>query len=706
MLSLTVDSFRQFLCLVCLLLLPASQVLAELAYSDPLSPADQDDEFSLPAEVPFYQIGQRIHQIEAEMAQAQADLQQLAPLQPAKQLDEFGYHSDYIPAVSGVPEQPLWTIDIDRAISNRRILGFVMVPAIDERAQDLKAYAFPKRFRIVSINSKGVPGEVYVDWTEEDFPDPGMRPVVFKFPSQYALDAATISRKGLRLEVFAGLEENGLEYFSLARVHLIRTAEVQWPRKVEVSSSFESAPYWGADYLASSRHTLGMPLTGQAEGRGDLTVPMPLSKLPQPLVIRIQLDDVDAFGWVNFFPGQSPDGIGVPGYGFPRELRLYRVVKRAHQPGFRRFAVQDQVLPKNPGSNMLRLTDAGRSLVALEIECNDFPEYQGQAVFAMGEIELFMRGRNLSLGRPVSVSGLEFDSDYDWGLLVDGRVNGRKTLALIEWIEQLAAAKPHEARLAFLQAEHERLTARWQQLSRHLWLAFGLLSFLGLLAFVGLMRYSRRLAQQRLRRQVNSDLHDDVGSSLGSISLIVEQLQHADLNEEVREDLHDLSLMTREAWASLREVVWGIDQDSIRLPVLIQKLTERAQRVLAGAEIFVVTPPDCPNSGVSLTFKRHILMYFKEVVHNCARHAQATQVDLKFEIVGSALRISVRDNGVGFDVEQNTNGIGLASLHNRAHEMGAVFVLNSQLGVGTSVELTVPLKSLLNRTDHSYKTSN
>ncbi|CAA6677618.1 Unannotated [Lentimonas sp. CC4] len=683
----------------------SNSVQAFEGYSDPLQPADIDVVPVLP-DVSIFQIASRLQQVEALIDQETQTLKALAPHEPAKQFNAFGYHSDYIPTVTGVPEEPLWTLDFDRNMHNRRILGVVMVPAIDQRSSKLEGYAFPKRFRITSVNPGGKSGEVYVDWTTQDFPNPGMRPVVFKFPSQYAQGVSQVSKKGLRLEVFAGNEEEGLEFFSLARVHLIRTYELHWPRLVSVSSSFESAPYWGAAYLATSQHTLGMPLSAKNGSWGDLVMEVPASKLEKPLVIRIDLEEADQLGKLNLFPGHNPDGIDVPGYGFPRTIRMYRIAMDAKSGKLQRYPLETEGILQNPGNNMLRINGLGLDLSALEIECNDFPVYQGQAIFALGEIELFMRGRNFSLGQSVEIRGVDFETPPDLSLLVDGRVDGRTILPLFQWVEQMAAGKPYEARLQQLEAEHAHLAKRWQLIRQWGLIILGVVVTLGMLAFVIFMLRSRKHAQARLRRQINSDLHDDVGSSLGSISLIAEQLQHADVDETVREDLCDLTLIAREAWASLREVVWVIDEDSIRLPLLIQKLTDRANRVLAGVEISVEVPENCPDQVVSLPFKRHMIMYFKEVVHNCARHAHATKVCLEFRVAEQGLEVSVRDNGCGFDVTQASTGLGLESLQNRAHEMGGELELGSRIGEGTWVILRVPLKALLNKSDHAYKTSN
>jgi signal transduction histidine kinase len=679
------------------LVLLGSRAPAFEGYSDPLHSPAEAQVSAVPA-VPVFKILARLKQVDAQIEQETQALTSLAPLQVGKQFDTFGYHSDYIPAVSGVPDEPLWTLDFNAGV--HPTVGCVMVPALDQRSSDLKGYAFPKRFRICSLDERGRRDRVYVDWTAQDFPDPGMRPVYFAF----APEDGPMSE--LRLEVFAGHDENGLEFFALGRIHMIRQDEQQRIRRVLASSSFESAPYWSADYLASPRHTLGMPLSTKHGAGGNLILKLPAARLPEPLVIRVELDQTDMLGWVNLYPGQSPDGIDVPGYGFPKEMRIYRLVKKTSGTGYRRFAVEGRAELKNPGNNMLRLAGYAKEVDVLQIECNNFPVYQGQAVFSLGEIEIIKGRRTLSKDSRVNMRGIKLEEPRDLAALVDGAVGGRDILLLPEWLQQLAAGKPHEARIRALNSEKLVLIERWQQVRRVLLIGLIALLSTGVSAVIFFMLRARKQADIGLRRQISSDLHDDVGSSLGSISLMAGQLEGWAADARVKDGLMDLGLMAREACASLREVVWMTDQRTIRLPALIQKLSERAERVLSGADLSVEIPADCPDEVVSLTYKRHLIMFFKEVVHNCARHAQATRVSVAVSVAGRELQIRVVDNGCGFDTSKPSNGWGLASMKKRAKEMGGAMDLSSRPGEGTTITLKIPLAALSKEPNKAYKTSN
>jgi signal transduction histidine kinase len=89
--------------------------------------------------------------------------------------------------------------------------------------------------------------------------------------------------------------------------------------------------------------------------------------------------------------------------------------------------------------------------------------------------------------------------------------------------------------------------------------------------------------------------------------------------------------------------------------------------------------------------RRHVLLFFKEVVTNVARHAAATAVRVEIEAVKGHFRMSIRDNGRGFDPRQPRAGRGLKSLQYRAGELRGAFQVQSVLGGGTEIELSLLL---------------
>jgi signal transduction histidine kinase len=84
----------------------------------------------------------------------------------------------------------------------------------------------------------------------------------------------------------------------------------------------------------------------------------------------------------------------------------------------------------------------------------------------------------------------------------------------------------------------------------------------------------------------------------------------------------------------------------------------------------------------------------QEAITNALRHAQATQIDVELRCEKGKLRLLVRDNGVGFDVESvraQTLGLGLVGITERAMLVGGRARILSSLGTGTTVEVVLPL---------------
>jgi signal transduction histidine kinase len=88
----------------------------------------------------------------------------------------------------------------------------------------------------------------------------------------------------------------------------------------------------------------------------------------------------------------------------------------------------------------------------------------------------------------------------------------------------------------------------------------------------------------------------------------------------------------------------------------------------------------------------NIYRIIQESLANIIKHASATKVDLVFQRRSpTSFAFSITDNGKGFDLEVASEGIGLASMRERAVMIGGRLEIDSALGVGTLVTLEVPI---------------
>jgi len=138
--------------------------------------------------------------------------------------------------------------------------------------------------------------------------------------------------------------------------------------------------------------------------------------------------------------------------------------------------------------------------------------------------------------------------------------------------------------------------------------------------------------------------------------------------------------------------------------------------------IFALRPPDLDDLGVVAAIERYVQQInrtglpcqlevigeqrrlspearlgvyriVQEALHNALRHAHADEALVKMEWLDDRLRVTIRDNGSGFDPEQapSPTSLGLLSMRERAAAIGATLDIASRLGTGTAIILERPI---------------
>ena len=90
----------------------------------------------------------------------------------------------------------------------------------------------------------------------------------------------------------------------------------------------------------------------------------------------------------------------------------------------------------------------------------------------------------------------------------------------------------------------------------------------------------------------------------------------------------------------------------------------------------------------------HLSVYriAQEQLTNILKHAEAEEVLLKLEIEKSALKLTIRDDGKGFDPDKTNKGIGLANIKNRIRLLNGEIKINSKTNSGTQIKIKIPYK--------------
>jgi ligand-binding sensor domain-containing protein/two-component sensor histidine kinase len=212
-----------------------------------------------------------------------------------------------------------------------------------------------------------------------------------------------------------------------------------------------------------------------------------------------------------------------------------------------------------------------------------------------------------------------------------------------------------------------------------------ILLIIGLIMFsLRYFRVTKQVDIEKMRVQIASDLHDDVGSSLTELALQTDFLQAGELDRQVRETLKQIGEHSRKIVTSLDDIVWSIDSRNDTAGDLTDRMQDYVNQIFVNghAEVFYHFDDLKMDQKLPVDVKENIYLIFKESVNNVVKHSDASKVDIRFSFNGKTYELLVRDNGTGSDKNKKT-GQGLRNIRMRAERIGAQVKIES--GDGFSV---------------------
>jgi signal transduction histidine kinase len=205
------------------------------------------------------------------------------------------------------------------------------------------------------------------------------------------------------------------------------------------------------------------------------------------------------------------------------------------------------------------------------------------------------------------------------------------------------------------------------------------------------LRLRQLLATERLRLRISRDLHDEIGAGLSSIALLSDAVTaNGAIDAPQRKQLARIGQSARAMVGDLRDIVWAIDPDGDRLHDVVARMRDVTDDLLSAVRVHFHAPAASElNARIDMAARRDLLLLYKEILHNVARHANASSVDITLTASGDVVELVILDDGKGFDTDTVRFGTGLRSLHARAAQLGGEFELTSRPNGGTTVRVTV-----------------
>jgi signal transduction histidine kinase len=199
------------------------------------------------------------------------------------------------------------------------------------------------------------------------------------------------------------------------------------------------------------------------------------------------------------------------------------------------------------------------------------------------------------------------------------------------------------------------------------------------------------------RRRLRRDLHDGLGPALAGIGMRAEAAQTLlrGNREAAAQALDELHAESAQAIAEIRRLVDGLRPPAIDELGLIGALRLAADRLRAPGMATITVEATDPLPALPAAVEVAAYRIATEGLTNAVRHAGATTIDLRFD-GRTDLTVVVEDDGRGLGAA-SVAGVGMASMHERAAELGGSFDIGPRPGGGTRIVARLPLPNAADR---------
>jgi signal transduction histidine kinase len=210
-----------------------------------------------------------------------------------------------------------------------------------------------------------------------------------------------------------------------------------------------------------------------------------------------------------------------------------------------------------------------------------------------------------------------------------------------------------------------------------------------------LKELSKRLvdAEERERRAISRELHDEVGQSLSAVLLEVESLTEMSNDKAgFRQGLQNIKMLAENCVNEVRNMALLLRPSMLDDLGLIAALEWQAREVSRRTGMLVETVSENVLDALPDEHRTCVYRIVQEALNNSSRHAYAKNVRVAVRQEENHLQVSIEDDGKGFDPSR-VRGLGLIGMNERVSQLGGVLKVDSDPERGTRLRVDLPLRT-------------
>ncbi|MGV6832395.1 MAG: tetratricopeptide repeat-containing sensor histidine kinase [bacterium] len=199
-----------------------------------------------------------------------------------------------------------------------------------------------------------------------------------------------------------------------------------------------------------------------------------------------------------------------------------------------------------------------------------------------------------------------------------------------------------------------------------------------------------RLQEQRLR--ISRDLHDNIGAQLTFIISSIDNLKYGfEIPNKLSNKLDNISSFTSTTIRELRDTIWAMNKSDISFEDLksrISNFMDKANKAASDIDYQFIIDEEISNDKIFTSVEgMNIYRIIQEALNNAIKYANADQIIVRVNQQEDHLKITISDNGKGFNLSEIELGNGLNNMKKRAEEIGGGLEVSSDINKGTIITL-------------------
>jgi len=229
------------------------------------------------------------------------------------------------------------------------------------------------------------------------------------------------------------------------------------------------------------------------------------------------------------------------------------------------------------------------------------------------------------------------------------------------------------------------------------WWFYALVGLLMVSVFYALYFYRIRqlLKLQKIRNNIATDLHDDIGATLTNINMLSE-ISRKNLTQPLEAEKF-LSRISEEVTASsqaLNDIIWNINSRNDSMEETLSRMRRYAAELFDNSNTVchLAMQETAVGKKLNMEQRRDVYLIYKESMNNILKHAAASNVWIDILRQNGKLHLRIKDDGKGFEPSVITDRNGLKNIRFRVEKWKGVLSVITAPGSGTDVEIIIPLE--------------